>query len=131
MTHENYKELLAANALSALDAADARALNTHLESCADCQSEMIELEGAAALLAFEAQPIKPSAEVRARILTTLRAESPAGDRVSLDVSQNASNLLAFERPPRNIWASPGSFGAFAATVVFVALIIALVLLWQK
>ena len=33
MTHEDYKELLAANALTALDAADARVLSAHLEGC--------------------------------------------------------------------------------------------------
>ncbi|MGH9872650.1 MAG: anti-sigma factor domain-containing protein [Pyrinomonadaceae bacterium] len=132
MTHENYKELLAAKALSALDVADARALNTHLESCSDCQSEMIELEDAAALLAFEAEPLEPTAYIRERILTSVRAEGRAqSDHVSPDVSQQEGNILAFERPRRNIWSSLGSFGALAAAVVFVAMIIALVLLWQK
>src|SRR6185503_19498288 len=34
-------------------------------------------------------------------------------------------------PARNIWSSLGSFGALAATFAFVALIIALAVLWQK
>lgn len=135
MTHENYKELLAAKALSALDAADARALNTHLESCADCQSEMVELEDAAALLAFAAEPLDPAASIRERILTSVRAEDRAqrliSDRVSPEVSRDPANVLAFERPPRNVWASLGSFGALAATVTFVGLIIALLVLWQQ
>ena len=131
MTHENYKELLAAKALSALDAADARALNTHLEGCADCRSEMIELEDAAALLAFEAEPLEPPAYVRERILASVRAEGRAGTVASDGVSHDDGKLLAFERPPRNIWASLGSFGALAASVVFVALVIGLILMWQK
>ena len=135
MTHENYKELLAARTLSALDAADARALNIHLETCVDCQSEIIELEDAAALLSFEAKPLEPAASVRERILTTVRAEvqlrSSGSEHISNKVSQDQANVLAFERPPKNIWASLGSFGALAATVFFVALIIALVLLWQR
>ena len=135
MTHENYKELLAAKALSGLDAADARALDTHLESCADCQSEMIELESAAALLALEAQPVEPPAYVRERVLAAVRAEGPsataASDRVSDRVLKADGKLLAFEHPPRNIWASLGSFGALAAAIVFVALVIGLVLMWQK
>src|SRR6185295_6082511 len=96
---ENYRELLAANALTALDASDAFALSAHLESCANCQSEMMELEEAAALLAFEAQPLEPSAEVRERILASVRAEVQAetrvSDRVSPEASQSARNVLAF------------------------------------
>ena len=134
MTHEDYKELLAAKALSALDAADARALNTHLEGCADCQSEMVELADTATLLAFQAEPLEPSTNVRERILASVRNEVRAefrSDRVSPEVSQRDGNLLAFERPSRNIWSSLGSFGALAATFAFVALIIALAILWQK
>jgi hypothetical protein len=135
MTHENYKELLAAKSLSALDAADAYALSAHLESCADCQSEMIELEDTAALLAFEAQPLEPSASVRERILAAVRAEVRAGnlasDRVSHEDAPVETNVLAFERRPKNIWTSFGSFGAIAASLVFVALIISLVVLWQR
>jgi len=134
MTHEDYKELLAAKALSALDAADARALNTHLEGCADCQSEMVELADTATLLAFQAEPLEPSTSLRERILASVRNEVRAefrSDRVSPEVSQRDGNLLAFERPPRNIWSSLGSFGALAATFAFIALIIALAILWQK
>jgi anti-sigma-K factor RskA len=134
MTHEDYKELLAAKVLSALDAADARALNTHLEGCADCRSEMVELAESATLLAFQAEPLEPSTNVRERILASVRDEVRAefrSDRVSTEVSQRDGNLLAYERPARNIWSSLGSFGALAATFAFVALIIALAILWQK
>lgn len=134
MTHENYKELVAAKALSALDAADARVLDTHLEGCIDCQSEMIELSEAAALLASQVEPLEPSTKVRERIMASVRDEVRAGfrsDRVSPDVSQRDGNVLTFERPARNIWSSLGSFGALAATLAFVTLIIALAVLWQK
>ena len=131
MTHENYKELLAAKALTALDPADARALNTHLESCADCRSEISAWEETAALLALDAKPLEPSAQVRERILASVHAEVFASDRISRVAVPGEDNVLAFERPQRNFWASLGSFGAIAATVVFVALSIALVVLWQK
>lgn len=134
MTHEDYKELLAAKALSALDATDARALTTHLEGCFECRSEMLELEDAAALLASQAEPLEPSTKVRQQLLARVRAEAQAGsrgDRVSADVSQLDGNVLAFEPPSRNIWSSLGSFGALAATLAFVTLIIALAILWQK
>ena len=134
MTHEDYKELVAAQALSALDVADARALTSHLEGCSDCQSEMVELADAAALLASQAEPLEPSTKVRERIMASVRAEVQAGsrsDRVSPDFSPRDGNVLAFERPARKIWSSLGSFGALAATLAFVALIIALALMWQK
>ena len=139
MTHENYKELLAASALKALDDPDARVLNTHLESCADCRAEIIEWEDAAALLALDAKPLEPSAQVRERILASVGADSLVSNRVGSIASarrstvapQVESNVRLFKLPTRNVWASLGSFGAIAATVVFVALSIALVVLWQK
>lgn len=139
MTHENYKELLAASALKALDDPDARVLNTHLESCADCRAEIIEWEETAALLALDAKPLEPSAQVRERILASVGADSLVSNRVGSIASarrstvapQVESNVRLFKLPTRNVWASLGSFGAIAATVVFVALSIALVVLWQK
>jgi len=134
MTHEDYKELLAAKALNALDAADARALATHLEGCSECRSEMVALEDVAALLVYQAEPLEPSTKVRQQLLASVRAEVQAGsrhDRVSPDVSQHEGNVRAFERPARNIWSSLGSFGALAATLAFAALIIGLAVLWQQ
>ncbi|HEV7681053.1 MAG TPA: anti-sigma factor [Pyrinomonadaceae bacterium] len=129
MTHENYKDLLAAQALTALAAEDARLLNSHVESCVECRAEMGELENVAALLAYDAAPLEPSAQVRERILVSVRAENQldrsARDRVSTD------NVLPFATQPRNVWVPLGSFGAIAATLVFVAMLIALVTLWQK
>jgi anti-sigma-K factor RskA len=144
MTHEDcesYRELLAANALTALDAEDARALHTHLESCDDCRSEMSAWEETAALLTLDAKSLEPPALVRERILASVRSEDRAnrlaGYRVGLsaeqppDAAQAAVNVVAFERPPRNVWTSLGSFGAIAAVFVFVGLIISLVVLWQQ
>lgn len=132
MTHEDYKELLAANALTALDAADGRALNAHLESCADCRAEMNEWEHTAALLALTAKPLEPSARVREQVLATVhaegRTENTVPDRPS-DSSSATSGVLAFE--PRNAWTALRSFGAIAATLAFAALIISLVVLWQQ
>lgn len=126
MTHENYKDLLAAQALTALDADDARLLTSHVESCAECRSEISELEKLAALLAYNAEPLEPPAKVRERILARVRAEKQSARET---VSPN--NLLPFAPQPRNVWVSLGSFGAIAATLVFVAMMIGLVMLWQK
>jgi anti-sigma-K factor RskA len=139
MTQENceqYPELLTAKALTALDAADARALNSHLETCADCRSEMIAWEDTAALIAMDAGPLEPSAEVRERVLASVRASKQRGN-VAQRVEQAAtshgreSKVLEFEQPHRNVWTPLRTFGAIAATVVFAALIISLVLLWRE
>jgi len=116
MTHEYYKELLAANALTALDAEDARALETHLASCADCRSEMVGWEETAAFLALDAAPFEPSARLRERIRESVRAEGRSGKltddhaEVSAEtrVGVGDSRVLAFERPPRNVWTSLGT-----------------------
>jgi anti-sigma-K factor RskA len=135
MTHEDYKALLAAKALTALDAEDARALDAHLESCAECRAEISELEDTAALLALDANPLEPPAQLRERILASVRAEGSAGksasDRTVLITSSDGSRVLAFERPPKNVWAALGSFGAIAAGVILAALIVSLVVLWQQ
>lgn len=131
MTHENYKELLAAQALTALDAEDARALDTHLESCADCRLEISGFEDAAALLAFDAEPLEPSAGVRGGILASVRAEARAGSlfdgRVASPDSQNQGKVVAFERPHRIVWSIQRG-NAIAAIAAFVAIFIGMVYL---
>jgi anti-sigma-K factor RskA len=139
MTHEYYKELLAANALTALDAEDTRGLETHLASCADCRSEMDGWEETAAFLALDATPFGPSAQLRERILESVRAEGRSGKLTDNHTEASAetrigaghSRVIAFERPPRNVWTSLGTLGAIAATLAFVALIISLIALWQQ
>ena len=130
---EDYKELLAANALSALDADDARALDTHLRGCAECRSEMSEWEETGAFLALDATPLEPSPQVLERILASVRAEAPevASQDRSDRAAASGSKVLAFEPAPRSVWTSLGSLGAIAATLVLAALIISLVLLWQQ
>ena len=139
MTHEYYKELLAANALTALDAEDARGLETHLASCADCCSEMDGWEGTAAFLTLDATPFEPSTQLRERILESVRAEGLSGKLTDNHAEASAETrvgaghprVIAFERPPRNVWTSLGTLGAIAATLAFVALIISLIALWQQ
>jgi anti-sigma-K factor RskA len=135
MTHENcesYRELLAAGALTALDAADARVLDTHLESCADCRLEMNEWQKTAAFLALEAQPLEPSALLRDRILASVRTEvREQSVRVDAVNRQQNSRVIPFELPKRDTWASLRSFGAIAAALAIVALIVSLFVLWQQ
>jgi anti-sigma-K factor RskA len=125
MKHEHCevcRELMAANALTALDAADLRTLETHLQTCAGCRSEMNAWEETAALMALDAEPVEPSRQVRERILASVREETQPNTK---------ANILAFQQPKGNLWTSLGSFGALAAAVAFLALAISLVALWQQ
>ena len=119
MVHEDYKEMIPARALSALDAAEAQALNEHLENCAECRKELDEWQATAAALAFGANAAEPSPKVRERIL----------DEVRKDLSE--PNVVPFRSTPRNLWSSFGSLGAMAAAVLFTALIVGIVVLWRQ
>lgn len=139
MTHENYKELITANALTALDAADARALAAHLDTCAECRKEMDEWESTAALLAFESQPIEPSNMVRERIIAEVRAESQAAGRGNVSQSDSSwagqtrveSNVVGFELRKKTRRASFGSYYAIAASIALISLAVSLFVIWQQ
>jgi anti-sigma-K factor RskA len=123
MAHEDYKEMLPALALSALDADDARALNQHLSECAECRKELADWETTAASLALSATPVEPSAHVRERIMSAVRIEKQSG---------RASRVVPF--PPagrRNMWTSFGQVGAIAAAVLCLVLILWIIVLWQQ
>ena len=119
MAHEDYKEMIPARALSALDAAEARALNDHLSECAECRTELEEWEATAAALSVSAKPMEPSPEVRERLLNEVRKE--------LSVPE----VVPFRSATRNIWTSFGSLGAVAAVILATALIVGLIVLWRE
>src|SRR5689334_16108569 len=118
MAHEDYKEMLPAHALSALDASEAQALNEHLAGCAECRQELAHWENTAAALALSTPPMEPSPEVRERIMNAVRDDKGA-------------RVIPFASPRRNVWTSFGSLGAIAAVILFVALIIGIVVLWKQ
>src|ERR1051325_3870735 len=101
MVYEDYKEMIPARALSALDAAEAHALNEHLENCAECRKDLDEWQATAAALALGASAAEPSPQVRERILDEVRKdlEAPA--------------VVPFRSSPRNLWSRfglPGGVG---------------------
>src|SRR5262245_41787795 len=137
MVHEDFKEMLAAHALTALDAGDARSLEAHLDSCQTCRDEFDKWLSTAAVLAFAGDVIEPSAQVREKILDQARREgqpvkrAPSGSGGSSETAA-ATKVLPFESPRRkNLWTSIGTLGAIAAVVIFAALIISLIVLWRE
>jgi len=119
MVHANYKEMIPARALSALDAAEERVLNEHLDNCSECRKELAEWQATAASLAVVADPVEPSPEVRERILGAVRKDL------------SGSKVVPLRSKSRNVWSSFGSLGAIAAVVVFVALLVGLFVLWRQ
>jgi len=119
MVHDDYREMIPASAVSALDAAETRVLNEHLENCTECRKELDDWQTTAAALAVAAEPIEPSPKVRERILNEIRNDS------------SASQVVPFRSNPRNFWTSLGSLGAIAAVVLFVVLIVGLIVLWRQ
>ena len=119
MVHDDYKEMIPARALLALDATDARALNDHLEDCSECRKELETWEATAAALSLTADPMEPSPKVRERILDEIRGDRPA------------TEVIPFRSASRNIWTSFGSLGAIAAVILLAALIVGLIVLWRQ
>ena len=121
MVHDDYKEMIPARALSALDAAEERALNEHLENCAECRKELEDWQATAAALSLTPDPVEPSPQVRERILSEVRK----------DLSSTPEVIPFRSTSKRNIWSAFGSLGAIAAVVLFAALSIGLAVLWRQ
>jgi anti-sigma-K factor RskA len=111
--------MIPVHALSALDAAEERALNEHLAECAECRHDLAEWEAVAASLALSAEAQEPSPEVREKLLAQVRSE------------KSLSNVVPLPSPRRNLWNSLGSLGSIAAVVVFAAVLVSVILLWQQ
>ena len=122
MSHEEYKEMIAVRAVSALDAAEDRMLTDHLAGCAECRSELDDWQQTLSGLALSAEPQEPSPELRQQILSQIR---------NSDTVNPAAKVIPFAPPSKNVWSSFGSLGAIAATVLFVALLVFVVILWRE
>lgn len=142
--HEEYKEMIAAHALSALERAEARELDAHLATCAECRAEFESWQETAASLVYAAPLAEPSAELRARLLASIRAEDGVMQNLSpvtgdggkakggaVESSQKESNVVPFEKPVRRTWSAASKLVALAASVAFIALAVSLVLLWNR
>jgi len=122
MTHQDYKEMISVYALSALDAPDDSVLSTHLNECAECRRELDEWKETFASVALDAKPLEPSPQLRERILTQVRADK---------VSVSRASVVPLARKQKNVWSSLGTLGAIAASLLFVALLVYVVLLWRE
>lgn len=124
MEHQDYQELLALQALDALDVSEARRLEDHLARCDACRAELTELRDAAALLAHASTPAEPRPEVRSRLLASVSAER---QKVP-GAARSAQAVPLKPRVEKNIW----TVGLrLAAAVAFVALLVGVIVLWRR
>jgi anti-sigma-K factor RskA len=136
MVHEEYKELISAHALVALERQEEQALNEHLAECAVCRNELDRWRETAASLALTADRVEPSPQVRAKIFKQIEAERRESNSVSAEEeiskkSIGGAHVLPFKQAPKNVWSSFGSLGAIAASLIFVGLLVSLIVLWQQ
>jgi len=125
MEHQDYRELLELHALDALEPSEARVLEEHLSTCAECGAELIRLRNAAGLLAHAATPAEPRPELRARIMSSIAATKQRDQPVA---PSPARVVPLKSRVERNIW----TIGLrLAAGVAFVALLIGILVLWRR
>ena len=115
--HQQYQELLALHALDALDPGEARLLEAHLATCAECRAALIEWRDATSLLAHAATPAAPGDALRARVLAAARAES----------SKKVVPMLIAPRRS-NLWAN---VLRIAAAVAIVGLLIGTIVFWRR
>jgi anti-sigma-K factor RskA len=141
-THEELRELVAPAALGALEEPGRRELDAHLRSCAECREELRSLSDAAASLAFAARPVTPPAELRSRLLTSLKTtpqDRPAAERSEADggvrEARAGSPVVSLDeaRRARTVVFSRQAFasGAIAASLLVAALAASTVMLWQR
>ena len=90
--HEDVKELVAMYALGNLTAAEARTLKEHLETCAECRTELASFRPVVDLLAQSAPQHRPPLDLRARVLAV--ATSPDAGRSAITTRTTGRSSVA-------------------------------------
>jgi anti-sigma-K factor RskA len=91
--HDQFRELIEAYALGALDASEGAALEAHLTAgCPDCAKALEEARWLVSQLAYLAPPAEPSDLLRARVLRIVRSEGSGARTVE---SQSPSTSIPY------------------------------------
>ncbi len=130
-------------ALDALDEAESRSLQTHLETCAECRADLGELRDTLAALVYLTEPVEAPAELRARVLERIHApgmrraselDAPEGvdevEHAADEPSLITSKVIPLS-PARRRWNTSSWIGALAASIVFAILVVAIIVLWNR
>ena len=124
MAHEDYKEMLIARVLDALDDSDVRVVDEHLATCPECSAELQAWRDTAGLLAHGAALVEPSPIVGKRIMDQVRSgrsERAVGGAEVVPMPGRA-------RAKTNIWPA---LLRIAAAIAFVALIFGIFVFWKR
>lgn len=105
MSHQEFQDLAALDALGALDEQEIVALHRHLSECDECQTAEREYQESASLLALALDPVEPPSRVRAQLMRHVEGDSR---------TQDLPSPVDFEPRRRSWW-------ALAAAVFFLAL----------
>jgi len=133
MDHDEFQTTLAAHALTALDAGEAREVESHAESCIDCRKEADTWQEITAQLALTSPPVEPSLQTRARLMESIRstsAEERSVDEKSRNELRSKANVVELSASQKK----HGSFvqtWAIAACLLFIGLISSVLVLWQQ
>ena len=121
------------SALTALDAAEALALDAHVKSCAACRKESGEWSNIVSSLSFTASPLEPPTHLRQRILEQVRAQGQTSDhfagergegearntrRLGWEPISKASGDLSAARASI-VWSSFRTVGSVAASLILI------------
>ena len=107
-THEQFADDLALYALGALQGDERVSLEKHLEECAICRRELLELRGDMGLLALSASGPKPPQRSRQRLMAA--------------IAQEPRKITAPAEKRKAWWAGLEWVGALAAVLVFALLL---------
>ncbi len=127
-THDAYIEMMAAQAVGALEAGECRSLENHLAECDECRALYAQLNDTAAALAYSAPEAEPSRAVRSRLLEQIKTE-PREETAAK--GSEASSVVPLKKPERRLFRTVLKYGAIAASLILAALILATVLLWRE
>ncbi len=152
MRHEDYKQMLALEAVAALDREERARLEEHLASCAECGEELRELTDDAASMLYTIEPVKPSPALRANVVARVRAIDPsevfadtsevAAPSKAVDPSEASARTTEVPRDLRSLlsgvslwqlfaWRPALGFGAAAAVVAVALLGLTSLALWNR
>ena len=105
--NDQFREVVEAYALGALDPEDRAALETHLAVCADCEKAVEEARWLVSQLAYSAPEAAPSDMLKGRLMRTVRAEAQA------DAQSKPHVLSAKSGIPIWLWAAVAALALFS------------------
>lgn len=119
MKHEDYKEMIALDALDATgdgggDEDARRALDAHLAGCAECRAELRALREAAVYLVYAAAPQSAAPELRERMLSAVKS-LPQDARRAPAKSDDAATTTAVASQTSNVSNSDATTTAASQT----------------